>query len=168
MLEWITYYLKNRIFKTSYIAGIIGAVLLPLLVLFTVSDVVSRYFFNSPIKGDLELTQIILGISVFTTLAFCAIEEGGHVEVDVLVNRLPKKNQKSILSVMYLLSVIMLGILSWQLFAYAMKVNEMHEISAILAISPFAFIVIGALGIALLALMFLVHTLANVMEVLKK
>ena len=167
MLNRVIYYLQKSIFSSSRTLGIIGAGLLPVLVLLTTVDVVSRRLLNSPIPGAFELTGFILGITVFFTLAYCAAE-GGHVEVDILMSRFPQKIQKSIASVMYLFSTVLLGLLSWQLFLLAIRVKDMNETSAILAIWLFPFIFIAAIGATLLTLVFLVMSLNNLSGVLNK
>jgi TRAP-type C4-dicarboxylate transport system permease small subunit len=159
---------QNKLHNIARIIAIVGACLLLIMVLITVADVVMRRVLNAPLRGSLELTETLLGISVFTALAFCASEEGGHVEVDILINRLPLQLRKMIASWMYFLSAAMLGLISWQLVLYAIRVFEMHEVSAILAISLWPFISIAALCMAFLALVFLVHSIINFVEIKTK
>jgi TRAP-type C4-dicarboxylate transport system permease small subunit len=160
MLEKITCYLHKLTFPSSRVFGIAGAWLLPVLVVVTVADVVMRRFFNSPIPGAFEISGLILGIVVFLTLAYCAID-GGHVEVDLLVTRFSLKMQRGIVSVMYFLSAILLGLMTWQLFELAVRVMDMNESTVILSIRLYPFLFIAAIGIALLALVFLVLALKN-------
>jgi TRAP-type C4-dicarboxylate transport system permease small subunit len=155
MLEKIMYYLHKLTFPSSRVLGIAGAWLLPVLVVVTAADVVMRRFFNSPIPGAFEISGLILGIIVFLTLAYCAIEIG-HVEVDVLVTRFSPKLQSGIAFVMYFLSAILLGLMSWQLFELAVRVMDMNESTVILSIRLYPFLFIAAIGVALLALVFLV------------
>lgn len=68
--------------------------------------------FDSPIPGSLELTEFLLGIIVFLTLAYCAIE-GGHIVVDVVVSRFLQRTQASIGAIVYFCSAGMLGLISW-------------------------------------------------------
>ena len=165
MSEQLILCFLNKVSRIARALAIIGACLLLVMVLITVLDVIMRRVLNAPLRGSLELTETILGISVFTALSFCASEEGGHVEVDILVNRLQMKSRKIIASLMYFLSTITLGLISWQLVVYSVRVYEMHEVSAILAISLWPFIAIGGLCMALLAFVFLIHSIHNFVEV---
>ncbi|OEY65951.1 TRAP transporter small permease [Marinobacter sp. X15-166B] len=62
--------------------GVAGATLFALMLLTTV-DVCGRYFFNSPITGTVELTQLMLAALVFLALPMvCWREE--HISVDLL------------------------------------------------------------------------------------
>jgi len=79
---------QKGIFAASNIGTSIAMVLLVVLVLLTVADVVMRRFFNAPIGGTFELTQVLLGIIVFFSFSYCAIK-GGHIVLDVLVTRFP-------------------------------------------------------------------------------
>jgi TRAP-type C4-dicarboxylate transport system permease small subunit len=147
--------------------GFVGAGLLPVLVLLTVADVTMRRLLNSPIPGAFELTQYILGTVVFFTFAYCAVESG-HVEVELLMTRFPKRLEQGIVSVMYLFSTAILGLLSWQLFLLAIRVHGMQEASVILGIWLYPFIFIAGIGIAFLSLVFLIMFLNNLSGVLNK
>lgn len=167
MLERAAYYLQKGIFPASRVVGSIGVGLLIVLVLLTVADVVLRRFFDSPIRGYLELTEFILGIIVFLTLAYCAVQ-GGHIVVDVLVSRFPQRTQASIGAIVHFCSAGILGLISWQLFLHAMRVRDMGEISAILGIWLYPFVFIAALGTILLAMVFLIQSLYALAEVRKQ
>ncbi|MBW6392561.1 TRAP transporter small permease [Billgrantia antri] len=62
--------------------GVAGATLFAMMLL-TTADVAGRFFFNSPILGTVELTQLMLAALVFLSLpVVCWREE--HVSVDLL------------------------------------------------------------------------------------
>ncbi|HSH57106.1 MAG TPA: TRAP transporter small permease, partial [Halomonas sp.] len=62
--------------------GVAGATLFGMMLLTTV-DVIGRYFFNAPILGAVELTQLMLAALVFLSLpVVCWRQE--HVSVDLL------------------------------------------------------------------------------------
>ena len=62
--------------------GASSLVLFALMVM-TCIDVIGRYFFNSPLDGATELTQLMMGLIVFAILpTVCYREE--HVSVDLL------------------------------------------------------------------------------------
>lgn len=168
MFERIVSGIRKSTFKISHFAGVFGAFLLTIMVLFTVTDVILRRFFNSPIRGSIEIFEIILGISVFTTLAFVALTEGGHVEVLVLVDRFKKRIQNAIVSCMYFITTVFIGLMGYRLVLHAIKIYRTHEVSAIWSISSYPFIIVAALGTFLLAVVFLVHTLQKISEVRKK
>jgi TRAP-type transport system small permease protein len=62
--------------------GVAGATLFGMMLL-TTADVTGRYFFNSPILGAVELTQLMLAALVFLSLpVVCWRQE--HISVDLL------------------------------------------------------------------------------------
>ena len=164
MLKRVANYLQRGIFPASRVGRIIGAGLLIVLMLLTVVDVVLRHFFDSPIPGTLELIELNLGVIVFLSLAFCAVQRG-HVVVDVVVMRFPQRAQESISAIVYLGSTGMLGVMSWQLFLHAMRVRDMSQISTILGIEIYPFVLIAILGSILLTLVFFIQFLSTLAEV---
>ena len=167
MLKRVTDYSLKGIFPASRLGVSIGAGLLVILALLTVADVVLRRFFNSPIPGTAELTELGLGIIVFLALALCALQDS-HVVVDVVVSRFPKRAQASIGAVMDFCSAWLLGLMSWQLFLYAMRVRDMGQTSTILGIESYPFVLIAILGSALLTLLFFVQFLFALAEVRRR
>ena len=163
MFENAANYLQKGIFPASRVGRIIGAGLLVVLVLLTVSDVVLRHFFNAPIPGTLELIELGLGVIVFLSLAFCAFQKG-HVVVDVVVMQFSKRAQVIITAIMYLCSAGMIGVISWQLFLHAMRMLDMSRVTAILRISVYPYAFIAFIGSALLALVFFIHFLFTLAE----
>ena len=59
-------------------------------VIFVVVDVVLRYFFDSPIHGDYDITQLWLSVIVFAALAYVQTERG-HIGVTMVLKVLPEK-----------------------------------------------------------------------------
>lgn len=151
-------YLQKGIFSASHIGAIIAMALLVLMVLLIVADVNLRRFFDAPIAGSFEVTRLILGTVVFFALAYCAVQ-GGHIVVDVVVSRFPQRAQSSIALIIHLCSVVIMGLISWQLFLHAMKVKDMGEVTAIWEIWLYPFVFLAALGSTLVTIVFLIQFL---------
>ncbi len=85
----------QNVSKTSYydiilkiilsILTFIASVTLCALILITCIDVIGRYFLNAPLLGSTELTEMTLGILVFTSLPIVSYYKK-HIVVDVLEN----------------------------------------------------------------------------------
>ena len=69
----------------------IGAAIVMLMVVLTLSDVIMRYVFNSPIIGAKEITEVLLITAVFFTIAH-TYNNKGHVHVDVVTGKLGSKS----------------------------------------------------------------------------
>lgn len=74
------------------LAFIAGAVLF-MLMLATFADVVGRYFFNRPLLGTYELTQLALALTIFSAMPWVTLNSG-HVEIDFVYTRLSPRWQK--------------------------------------------------------------------------
>ena len=159
--------LQRGIFSASNTGARIAMVLLVLLVLLTVADVIMRRFFNAPIGGTFELTRVILGTIVFFSLAYCAVK-GGHIVVDVLVTRFPQWAQSSVRIIIHLLSVVIMFVISWRLFAYAVKMEAVGEVTAIWNIPVYPFVLLAALGSTLATLIFFIQFVHIIYEVSRK
>ncbi|MFC1846017.1 TRAP transporter small permease [Chloroflexota bacterium] len=158
--------IQKAIFSASRVASYIAMVLLVLLVLLTVADVILRRFFDVPIAGTFEVTTLILGTVVFFSLAYCAVH-GSHIAVDIVVLRFSKRTRAIVGTIIDLLSVGIMGLISWRLFLHAIRAQEMGETTAIWEISLYPFVYAAALGSLLLTGVLLIQLLHTIAEVRK-
>ena len=63
--------------------GLVAAALMFCLMLLTCVDVVGRYFFNKPVTGGFEMTEMLLAALIFAGLPLVTLR-GEHVMVDLL------------------------------------------------------------------------------------
>jgi TRAP-type C4-dicarboxylate transport system permease small subunit len=104
-----------------------------------------RYFFNRPINGAFDLTEYLLVIVFAAALPYCTLEKG-HICVDILTTRLPKKVQKIILGVTAPFIMAMFSLITWQTFnAIGVQYNS-HIVSSNLLIPRYPFVAILFLG----------------------
>mgnify|MGYP001055087291 CR=1 FL=1 len=144
----------------------IGASVIVVLMLVTVTNVVGRRFFNHPIPGNVECSEFMLAIMTSFFIAQCELLRG-HVTVGVVVSRLRQRAQDIIDSIMYLFFLVVSCLLTWRLFVYALQ--ELHgHISVVLKVPDYPFLFIATLGFALLSLVVLVHFLLFLAGALKK
>lgn len=103
--------------------GICCALLLAGLTGLTVVDVVGRYWFNAPVRGAFEITQLMLGALVFTALPLTTSRKE-HVEVDMIYGMVPPVMQSLMKGIAWSVSTVTLLILSWRLAAHAERLME--------------------------------------------
>jgi len=93
-----------------------SSLLMIVLVLLVSCEVVLRYFFNAPTTWSLELTTFIFGVHFVMGYGYTESFDG-HVRVDILSSRLPRKVQNLVhivLTACITLPVVaMLGIWAW-------------------------------------------------------
>lgn len=97
----------------------LGAICLVAMTLVICAEVVMRYFFASPIFGSAEMTQMLLGLTVFAGM-FAVTRDRGHVNVSLFEPFLLKyfrRGYRSIFDVMTLLGVVSVtAILGWRVW----------------------------------------------------
>jgi TRAP-type C4-dicarboxylate transport system permease small subunit len=106
---------------------LIGGVALTCMMMLTVVDVIGR-FFKCPIFGSVELVGFLATIVVAAALPYTYKMEG-HVGVEILVRLLSKKAQICIDIFTRSLSLILFGLITWQMFLYANDIHETGEVS---------------------------------------
>jgi len=116
--------------------------------------------------GSHELTSLGFSMIVFLPLAWCAFNNN-HVELDLVVKKLPKTAQLSIEVIMMLLTTGILGLMSWQLLVQGMKLQAATQETALLEIPMYPFIYLATLGSIVLTLAFFIrfiYSLSNIIE----
>jgi tripartite ATP-independent transporter DctM subunit len=147
--------------------NVIGIAALSMMIAVTFVDVIMRYFFNAPIKGVAELTEVIMICAIFFAVAHTHNVKG-QIKVDLLTNKLSQKPRLALEFINTVLSTGIFSIVVWRTLAYTVLLIQDHRIhSKTLNIpaSPFgAVIFIGATALFLLLIR---DILAQISESLK-
>ncbi len=116
--------------------GVAAAFLLTLMTVLTTVDVLSRYFFNAPIDGAFEVTQLLLAALIFVALPLTTAA-GEHVDVELL-SGIAGPRVETLLQVLgCLISTLVLGVLAWRLWEQALRLAEDGAVTNSLGL-PFA------------------------------
>jgi TRAP-type C4-dicarboxylate transport system permease small subunit len=132
----------------------ISTILILLMMLITVGDVAGRYFFNRPILGVFELTRFGMGAIVCTALGFSQINKV-HIAINLLVSRLPQAWQNIIETFNFLVAFITFCIVSWQMFVFTGRLYTSAQVTSVLGVSIYPFVLLSALGVVLFTLVLL-------------
>jgi TRAP-type C4-dicarboxylate transport system permease small subunit len=165
-LKAVTNVFERGLSPLITIIGYIGSAMIALMMLLTVSDVIARGFFDQSVQGAYELSEFMLVIVVFFSMAGCQLLKG-HITIDLIFSRFPQRTRNIIDSIMYFFFLIMFCILTWRLIDYAIRETG-GTISGMLGIPVFPFIYMAALGSALFSLVVLMHLLVFITGALKK
>jgi TRAP-type C4-dicarboxylate transport system permease small subunit len=144
-----------------------GTVVLGMMVLLTVADVLLRFFLNRPIRGSFEITEFMMVIVVFSAMAYTAILRG-HIVIQILASRLPKRPRAILDSIADLISIGFCCLIIWQGIAQAEMTRFRNDISGVTSIPIFPFYYILVFGVALMCLVFLGNLLDSLGRWLKK
>ena len=132
--------------------GIVACVVLGIMVLLVVFHVLSRFLFNQPLLGIVELIEMMMVIIGFFALVYTAINRG-HVRVDLVISRLSKRTRAILSSIGFLLSAGIFAAITYQgIINTIYYARHLEQTSTVLSVplAPFKFIM--ALGCLLLSL----------------
>lgn len=128
----------------------IGAVALTGMMIMTCFDVITRYF-GVPIFGAVEIVSFLATIVLACAMPQTQLEKG-HVGVDLLVRYFKARTQNIIDSITSLVSAVLFGLLSWQMFLYAASLKATGEVSMSLEFPKHYIVDLVAVAFAVLAL----------------
>ncbi len=131
--------------------NIFGMVILGVLTVLTVVDVLGRTLFRKPILGTFELTEYMLVVIVFSTVAWCAVQKG-HIKVDIVVSRLKPRAQIILSFLTHLISLGLLIIITWQCYLESVIMTNLGKTSAILNVPAYPFYWIMTAGFFILCI----------------
>ncbi len=160
-------YVESRLSSLMTAVGRIGAGIIAVMMILTVADVVGRRTLNQPLTGAFEITQFMMVIVVFLTIAYCEFT-WDHVKVEILVSRLRQKAQDVINSIMYVILLLTFIFMTWELTQLALSAWENDLQTATLRIPAYPIMFVTVLGCALFNLMVLIHLLQFIARAMKK
>ncbi len=124
-----------------YVAGLALVVLLAL----TVSDITGRSGFDNPVPGTVEVTSLVLVVVVFLGLAHSE-DLGDHISVDLLYVRVGKRFKAVLDVIADLISLAVIGLMSYQLYRFALRQQDAGAESPVLEWPVWPFVLVAALG----------------------
>jgi TRAP-type C4-dicarboxylate transport system permease small subunit len=140
----------------------VGEVFLFGIMVLTVCDVVSRYCFNYPIMGTIELVELMLAIMVFLGLAYAT--QKGHIVVEVIFILLPVKARAI---VAFITSLMGLGFFIAVLFSMIIIAKEQianNNLSGVLKMPIYPVTIAIVLAVAVMWLVLLVEFLGGLIK----
>ena len=158
--------LERWIHPVSKLMSRIASVILVLMMFLTVTDVFLRKVFSRSILGTVEVSEFLLLIVIFFTLADTEIFNG-HVKVDLVMSRFGDRVQGMVDMVTQLVCFFLCGLITWSTLVYSEQMRASGEVSQDLWIPIYPFIYIVAVGCAMLALTVLINFLKAFMKVVK-
>jgi len=99
--------------KVIRIFGAAGAAFILAIMVLTTIDVVGRYVIGSPLKGSVEISEILFLSAVYLGLSYTHLFRE-HVGVDLFVSRLSQRTRLVLETIMLLLALFTYGVLAWR------------------------------------------------------
>ena len=135
--------------------GCLAAVFLAAMMLLTVADVASRWLFNTPIRGMLDLIELGLACTFFLALPAVFLRDE-HLVVDAIDPLVSRRTVRLLDLAGAVISLVVLAVIAWQMLPLARSMIEFGDVSSDLAIPKLYYwlpVLIGiiASGVATLA-----------------
>ena len=148
----------NRLLGQSIqIIALIGAFFMAVVVLMTIADVLMRSFFNHPLKGTLELSQVFTVPLIWFGIAY-TMRIGGHVRMEMLSDALFKGRRGIyywiIVHLTLLVILVLISIAAFDGAAYSISGAELTDILNI-PVYPFKIVLLAG------SIMFVLELLAE-------
>ncbi|WP_077212149.1 TRAP transporter small permease [Bacillus dakarensis] len=89
---------------------LLGCVFLFMMMLLVTADVTGRYFFNKPIAGQIEITEMFMVLSIYLGMAYTQREKG-HVGMDLFVNKVLRGTANRISNFLVLILSLIINLL---------------------------------------------------------
>jgi TRAP-type C4-dicarboxylate transport system permease small subunit len=166
MLKRVAEHLKRVVSPVSRVLNDVSMVVLTAVMFLVVADVLMRRLFNAPIIGANDIRAVGFALVVFLPMGWCALMDR-HVDLTVVVTRLPKKAQQYIGACMMLLTTAILGVTCWQLMRQGIRLQTMSGETPVVGIPYYPFVYLATLGMLMMTLVFFIKfllELSNLME----
>ncbi|MBW1848168.1 MAG: TRAP transporter small permease [Deltaproteobacteria bacterium] len=157
---------ESRFFPVVRFVDRITWVVLFIMMLMTMTDVFLRKFSNLSILGTVELTELMMIIIVFCSLAQCQANDG-HIKVDLVLKRFSPRLQSIFDVITQFICFALFSTMTYAIWRHANSMKGWGEITVDLALPVYPFIYIAVVGCALLALVLLIKTLVALSEVIE-
>ncbi len=99
--------------KVIHVLGTLAAVLIITIMILTTSDVIARYVIGSPLKGSVEISEILFLSAVYLGLSYTQLFRE-HVGVDLFISHLSSKPRLVLETIMLSLAFFTYGLLAWR------------------------------------------------------
>ena len=92
-----------------------GAVVLGVMMFYSVADIIGRYFFRKPIEGTVELIGLLVVVVGVLGLGYCQLLKG-NIAIDIVTSRFTRRGRAILNICSYLMSIAVCVIITWQVF----------------------------------------------------
>lgn len=129
----------------------IGVGMLILMMFLGAGDVLGRYLLNHPIKGALEISQLMMaGVALLCWGYTQAIK--GHINIEILLVRYPARTQSIINLISLILTIIIFGLITWQSTLIALETMNQNRMLENVPLPLFPFKLMVPIGASVLCL----------------
>lgn len=151
------YFLKKFSQRLCSFSNYLGCAILFLLMFLTIVDFAGRYVFNKPVLGMFELTEFMMVSLVFLGMGYTQ-RNNGHISVTIFARWVSPAAQFFLRLFNNVLSSMLLLIISVKSFTYSLAIKDAGDVSAILKIPVYPFIMVVSFGALVMIIEIFVST----------
>jgi TRAP-type C4-dicarboxylate transport system permease small subunit len=118
----------NIVTRLCKVFAVAGGVLLLLLASMTMTSIIGRFFFDTPIRGDFEMTKQGMGLVVASFIPYCILN-GGNLIVDFFTSKTSANTQRILDTLGALLTAAGLSLFAYKATEAIADVRESNEVS---------------------------------------
>lgn len=144
-------------------ATVIAGVALTAMLVISVADVIGNKIFHHPIQGTTDYVSFLAIITIIFSLSYSLIEKA-HVQVDLFLNKLPRRAKAIFEIFIALLSLTLFVLLTWFSVRYGIRLQKNNELSMTQRIPVFPF----AYAVAFACLPACLYLFLEVLRAIKK
>jgi TRAP-type transport system small permease protein len=153
----------NWIHKIAHAINGAGIAVIFLLMLLTVADVILRKMFNKGILGTLEISEFMMAVIVYFSLAEAELKDR-NVNVDLFVKRLSRKSRALIDALVKMLGFVFYCFIAFAVFSYAALMKSSGEVSLDLWLPRYPLIYVVAAALLFFSVVLLFRMIAALQE----
>ncbi|WP_162901352.1 TRAP transporter small permease [Breoghania sp. L-A4] len=131
------------------ICGLAAGYITFAMMVLVVANAVSRFLFNAPVSGAFEITESMLTVLIFLSLALTQYE-GGHIRVVLITQRLAPPLRRAARLFALIAGALFFGWCAVAAWGYAMQslaINEQQWGAVRYPLYPVKFVVFAGLGL---------------------
>ena len=144
-VDKIYHTMHKKVVLIAKVMNWIAAAALFVMMLLTVSDVFLRKVYSRSIMGTVELSEFLLIILVFCSLAYTELVHG-HVKVDLFMSRFNERTQAILTAITQSLCCLLIGGMAWSVLVYGERMRMSGEVSQDLWIPVYPFVLLAPRG----------------------
>jgi len=156
----MNYLEKINVFLNKILLFLGSVAVLLLMSVATVNAFLRVPFIKSTWRGAYETVGFLGAIVIAFALGYTQ-KRKDHIVVDILTEKFPKRVNRVLDGINYLITTIFFAIVSWQIFVWGMKISKSGEVSESLKIMFHPIIYCVALGFAAFSLTLIIDFLKN-------
>ncbi|MCD4676403.1 MAG: TRAP transporter small permease [Desulfobacula sp.] len=159
----IDFLTEKRLYPLVRLIDKLSWIMLFALMAMTAVDLFLRNFTNASILGSVELTELMMVIIVFSSLAQCEVDDG-HIRVELVMDKFSPKVRAVADVFTQALCTIIFALMSVSIFNHAVNMKGYGEVTMDLNLPLYPFIFIACLGCMVMTLVLFSKTIINIIK----